>query len=57
MTREEEEEVVYMRPNGTSPFGRHDVPYLSMPSEHFTSETDAVALACLLDQVGISGST
>ena len=49
--------VVYMRLNGTSPFGRHYLPYLSMPSEHFSSEADAVAPACLLDWVGISGST
>ena len=49
--------VVYMRLNGTSPFGKHHLPYWSMPSEHVSSEAGAVALACLLDWVGISGST
>ena len=49
--------VVHMKLNGTSPFGRHYLPYLSMPSEHSSSEADAVALAWLLDWVGISGST
>ena len=49
--------VVYVRLNGTSPFGRHYLPYLSMQIEIFSSEADAVALACLLDWVGISGRT
>ena len=49
--------VVYMRLNDPSPFGRHYLPYLSMPSKHCSSEADAMALAWLLDWVGISGST
>ena len=49
--------VVYMRLNGTSPFERHYLPYLSMPNEHSSSEADAVALAWLLDWVGIYDST
>ena len=43
-------QLVYMRLNGTSPFGRHYLTYLSMPSEHSSSEADAPANILTLGQ-------